>query len=149
MSETFDSVVMYKSWLDVAQSKLSEEDTCRLMVKIMEYGFTGEIPKFDNVIMEVIFDMAKPNIDSNIKKKINGRKGGRKPGGQPGNKNAKKRITTGLSNGNGNANVNGNANANGNVNELPSADASVPVDVTEDTASEEPDWMEENNERTV
>ena len=121
MAETFDSIVMYKTWLDVARDKLSEEEACKLMVQIMEYGFTGKIPKLDNPIMSVIFDMARPNIDSNIKKKINGRKGGRPPGGQPGNKNAekrKKRITSGLSNGNGNANANanGNGNANGNDN---------------------------------
>ena len=128
MANKFDSVVMYKSWLDVAQSKLPDEDVGKLMVKIMEYGFTGKIPTFDNVVMEVIFDMAKPNIDSNIKKKIDGKKGGRKPGGQPGNKNAEKRITTGLttglSNGNANANANGNGNANVNANEAapPSAD---------------------------
>ncbi len=117
MAETFDSIVMYKTWLDVARSKLSEEDTCKLMVQIMEYGFSGKIPELENPVMEVIFDMARPNIDSNIKKKINGRKGGRKPGGQPGNKNAekrKKRITTGLSNGNGNGNANGNAITDGN-----------------------------------
>lgn len=124
----FDSMVMYKTWLDVARSQLPEEDACKLMVQIMEYGFTGKVPEFDNVVMQVIFDMARPNIDSNIKKKINGKKGGRKPGGQPGNKNAKKpggtpkdenekkRITTGLSNANANANGNVNANGNANVN---------------------------------
>jgi hypothetical protein len=117
MAETFESIVMYKTWLDVARKKLSEEAACKLMVQIMEYGFSGKIPEFDDPVAEVIFDMAQPNVDSNIKKKINGRKGGRKPGGQSGNKNAKKRITTGLSNGNGNGNGNANANGNGNGND--------------------------------
>ena len=114
----FDSMVIYKTWLDVARSKLPEEEACKLMVQIMEYGFSGEVPKFDNVVMEVIFEMARPNIDANIKKKINGKKGGRKPGGQPKNQNAKKRITYGLSNVNANAyaNVNAYANANENAN---------------------------------
>lgn len=147
MSQKFESVVMYGSWLEVARSKLPEDDVCRLMVQLMEYGLTGKIPENENVIMATIFEMAKPNIDSNIRKKINGKKGGRKPGGQPGNKNAeneKKRITYGLSNANVNGNANANANDNANDNDIPSAGASVPVSVTEDAASEIKDddgWM--------
>lgn len=132
MADKYESVVMYGSWLEIARSKLSEPDVCRLMVQLMEYGLSGKVPdNSDNIVMDIIFDMAKPNIDSNIRKKVNGRKGGRKPGGQAGNQNAKKseekneekRITYGLSNdnvnGNANANANDNVNANGNANALP------------------------------
>ena len=128
MADKYESVVMYGSWLEIARSKLEEPDVCRLMVQLMEYGLSGKVPdNSDNLVMDIIFDMAKPNIDSNIRKKVNGRKGGRKPGGQAGNRNAKKneekRITSGLSNdnvnGNANANANDNVNANGNANALP------------------------------
>lgn len=113
------AVIVCGSWLETAREMLdSEDDVCRLMVQLMEYGLTGKVPENDNVIMTTIFKMAKPNIDSNIKKKMDGRKGGRKPGGQQGNKNAeKKRITSGLSNANVNGNANANANDNGNGNE--------------------------------
>jgi hypothetical protein len=128
MADKYESVVMYGSWLEIARAKLPEPDVCRLMVQLMEYGLSGKVPdNSDNIVMDIIFDMAKPNIDSNIRKKVNGRKGGRKPGGQAGNQNAKKneekRITYGLSNdnvnGNANANANDNVNANGNANALP------------------------------
>lgn len=128
MADKYESVVMYGSWLEIARSKLEEPDVCRLMVQLMEYGLSGKVPdNSDNIVMDIIFDMAKPNIDSNIRKKVNGRRGGRKPGGQAGNQNAKKneekRITYGLSNdnvnGNANANANDNVNANGNANALP------------------------------
>lgn len=105
MSEKYESVVMYGSWLETARKWLNEDDVGRVMVQLMEYGLTGKIPENRNSNMAIIFDMAKPNIDSNIRKKVGGKKGGRKKA------DAK---TIGLSNANGNANDNGNANGNGN-----------------------------------
>lgn len=162
MADKYESVVMYGSWLEIARSKLSEPDVCRLMVQLMEYGLSGKVPdNSDNIVMDIIFDMAKPNIDSNIRKKVNGRKGGRKPGGQAGNRNAKKgeekneekRITYGLSNdnvnGNANANANDNVNANGNVNALPAVGGGCSLGDATTTALEGesiPDWMLDNYE---
>lgn len=138
MAEKFESVVMYGSWLEVARNQLNEDDVCKLMVQLMEYGLYGTIPQNDDAIMNVIFMMAKPNIDSNIRKKLSGRKGGR-----PKNKgNAK---TSGLSNGNGNANGNVNANGNANDNESPSTSPSCPSTGAEGSVSEKPpDWMEDD-----
>ena len=157
MTDKYESVVMYGSWLEIARSKLEEPDVCRLMVQLMEYGLSGQIPdNSDNLVMDIIFDMAKPNIDSNIRKKVNGKKGGRKPGGQAGNQNAKKgeekneekRITYGLSNdnvnGNANANANDNVNANGNANALPAVGGGCSLGDATTTALEGesiPDWM--------
>ena len=140
MAHSFDSVVMYESWLDVARSKLPEDEANKLMVQLMEYGFKGIIPRNDNVIMDVIFEMAKPNIDSNIRNKINGKKGGRKP------KNTRAK-TSGLSNANGNANVNGNAN--GNVNVLPPVDAPAIEDAGDLHPEEMPEWVKEGPNAVV
>lgn len=140
MAKTNDSVVIYKSWLETARSHLTEEKANKLMVQLMEYGFDGKLPRNDDPAMDIIFEMAKPNIDSNIQKKINGMKGGRKPGGQPGNKNAKKRITSGLSNVNVNANDNVNVNVNGNDNDnvLPS-DGTAAIESAAGSSSEDND----------
>lgn len=109
MPQAHKSVVMYGSWLETARELLdNEDDVCRLMVQLMEYGLTGKVPENDNVIMKTIFKMAKPNIDSNIEKKINGKKGGRP------RKNEK---TIGLSNADANAYANANADADANANE--------------------------------
>ena len=117
MANTFNSVVLYGSWLEIARRNLPEDKVAELMVQLMEYGLYGKIPQNDNLAMNLIFEMAKPNIDSNIQKKISGAKGGR-PRKPP------KEKTYGLSNvnGNGNANVNGNVNDNANDN-VPAADA--------------------------
>lgn len=134
MANTYESVVMYGSWLEVARSKLDENDVCTLMVQLMEYGLSGKIPNNDNEIMDVIFEMAKPNIDSNVRKKNAGKKGGR-----PSNNGAK---TNGLSNENENA----NAYAYGNENDdaQPSASPSCPVTGAEGSASDVPDWMRDD-----
>lgn len=109
MPQAHKSVVMYGSWLETARELLdNEDDVCRLMVQLMEYGLTGKVPENDNVIMKTIFKMAKPNIDSNIEKKINGKKGGRP------RKNEK---TIGLSNADANADANANADADANAND--------------------------------
>ena len=109
MAESFNSVVMYGSWLEVARKHLPEDKVAKLMVQLMEYGLTGAVPNNDDQAMMLIFEMAKPNIDSNIQKKVSGRKGGR--GKKSGNGK-----TYGLSNVNGNVNANANGNVNGNDN---------------------------------
>lgn len=132
MAKTFDSVVIYKSWLDAARKYLPEEEVNRLMVQLMEYGFDGTMPKNDNASMDIIFDMAKPLIDSNIEKRINGSKGGR------GKKKSAK--TSGLSNVNVNANDNVNVNVNGNDNDnvLPS-DGTAAIESAAGSSSEDND----------
>lgn len=145
MAEKYESVVIYGSWLTTARKYLPENDACKLMVQLMEYGLSGKIPDNSDDRMNVVFDMARPNIDSNIRKKEAGKKGGR------GHKKEEDKKTYGLTSGLTNANVNANANANdnGNVNDnaLSSADTSCPFDGAEDTAlkakDDEPDWMKE------
>lgn len=105
--ENFDSMVFYASWYENADEQ-GEEFRNKVVNQLLRYGLYGEEP--DNKadpLANMMFKMAKPNIDSNIQKRIAGRKGGR---------SKKSALTSGLSNGNVNANVNGNDNANVNVN---------------------------------
>lgn len=107
--ENFDSMVFYASWYENAE-KRGEEFRDKMLNQLLRYGLFGEIPNNTlDPVADMMFGMAKPNIDSNIQKRLDGRKGGRPK------KNHTK--TTGLSNGNVNANVNGNDNANVNENE--------------------------------
>lgn len=115
--ENFDSMVIYASWYEIA-SKRGETFRDKMLNQIIRYGLYGEEP--DNSadpVADMMFGMAKPNIDSNIQKRLDGRKGGRPK------KNHTK--TTGLSN--GNVNVNVNDNDNDNVNE-DGASASVSLE---------------------
>lgn len=126
--ENFDSMIFYASWYENANEQ-GEEFRNKMLNQILRYGLYGEEPdNSSDPIANMMFKMAKPNIDSNIQKRIDGRKGGRPK------KNHTK--TTGLSNANANANVNGNGNANDNENEdgasFPDpleADRSEPVQV--------------------
>ena len=146
MAAKYESMVFYASWYETA-NKYGNAFRDKMLNQLIRYALYGDTPdNSDDPVADMMFSMAKPNIDSNIKKKIDGRKGGRKPGGQAGNQNAsKKRITSGLSNANVNGNANANANDNGNVNDnvlLQSAGASA-LDVAEDAASgaESVEWV--------
>lgn len=136
--ENFESMVFYATWYENADA-LGVKFRDKMLNQLIRYGLYKEIPdNSDDPIADMMFKMAKPNIDSNIKKRIDGRKGGRKPGGQNGNANAKKRITSGLSN--GNVNVNGNVNANDNDNVNVNEDASASVSVPLEADRPEPGW---------
>lgn len=144
LMENYDSMVFYASWYQNADA-IGKEFRDKMLNQLIRYGLFGEIPdNSDDPIADMMFKMAKPNIDSNIKKKIDGRKGGRKPGGQSGNTNAKKRITSGLSNGNvnvnGNVNANDNDNANVNGNGNVNDDASASASATLEAGRSEPGW---------
>ena len=107
--ENFDSMIFYASWYENANEQ-GKEFRDKMLNQILRYGLYGEEPdNSDDPVAKMMFNMAKPNIDSNIEKRLNGRKGGRPK------KNHTK--TTGLSNGNVNVNVNDNDNANVNENE--------------------------------
>lgn len=119
---TFKSMVFYSSWYETAE-KRGDAFRDKMINQIIRYGLYGEIPdNSDDEMANMMFEMAKPNIDANIQNKINGSKGGRKPGGQPGNSNAKKRITGGLSNADADAYENADADANADVNEASVSD---------------------------
>lgn len=116
--ENFDSMVFYASWYENAE-KHGAKFRDKMLNQLLRYGLFGELPNNStDPVADMMFGMAKPNIDSNIQKRIDGRKGGRPK------KNHTK--TTGLSNGNVNVNVNDNDNANVNENE-DGASASEPL----------------------
>lgn len=113
--ENFDSMVFYKSWYENA-SEQGDKFRDKMLNQILKYGLYGEEPdNGDDPVANMMFKMAKPNIDSNIQKRINGQRGGRPK------KNHTK--TTGLSNDNVNANVNANDNVNENENEASVSDS--------------------------
>lgn len=123
----FKSMVFYSSWYETAE-KRGEAFRDKMINQIIRYGLYGEIPdNSDDEMANMMFEMAKPNIDANIQNKINGSKGGRKPGGQPGNTNGKKRITGGLTGGLSNADADANEDADAyayvNENEASASDS--------------------------
>lgn len=140
MSETnFDSMVFYASWYKAADD-LGEEFRNKMINQLLRYGLFGDVPDNSNdIVADMMFKMAKPNVDSNIKKKIDGRKGGRKPGNKD---KDKKPETSGLSNANGNGNANANANGNVNGNALPSSDHPPYGGTGGDTLSEADEWRQ-------
>jgi hypothetical protein len=106
-------MVFYSSWYETAE-KRGDAFRDKMINQIIRYGLYGEIPdNSDDDIANMMFEMAKPNIDTNIKKKIGGSKGGRKAAG------TKKQITNGLTYGlsNADADANEDADADAYVNE--------------------------------
>ena len=78
------AVLIYRSWYK-AIKELPEDKQLKVYIALMEYGLDGTEPELDG-ISNLIFDVAKPLIDSSNKKRIDGAKGG----APAGNKNAEK-----------------------------------------------------------
>lgn len=78
MSTSSDnSFVFYLSFFE-AISLLDEKDRLKAYDAICNYALTGEIPECDGA-SQIVFVMAKPQIDANRKKRKDGKTGGRPP----------------------------------------------------------------------
>ena len=73
-----ESFVFYASWLEAIKN-LPREMQGEVLVAIVEYGITGEMPADLKPIAKALMSMVKPQIDANRVKYENGKKGGRKP----------------------------------------------------------------------
>ena len=114
-----ESFVFYRSFYK-AIKKLSDKDLADSVRAICAYALDDQITELEGV-PEIIFDMAKPQIDANIKRRACGEKGGRPKKKTDGFKNEKptvsKNKTDGYSTEKPNVNVNENVNVNANENE--------------------------------
>ena len=105
-----ESFVFYRSFYKAIQ-KLSDEDLAKVIRAICAYALDGELIECEG-IAEIIFDMAKPQIDANNNRFVNGQKGGR-PKKTIGFENENHRFPEKKPN----VNVNDNENVNENVND--------------------------------
>ena len=71
-----NSFVFYDSFYK-AISKLKPEEQSLCLKALCDYCFKGESPKEDNPIVNMFFELIKPQIDTNNKRYENGCKGGR------------------------------------------------------------------------
>lgn len=114
-------MVFYKGWLEAVEN-LNDKEFKKATLAILNYGIHG-IECKENGIANVVFNMAKGQIDANNKRYENGKKGAEygKLGGAPkGNQNARKQPQNNpktTPNVNVNVNVNENANENVSVND--------------------------------
>ena len=109
-----ESFVFYRSFYK-AIMKLDDKDLAQAIRAICAYALDGELIECEG-ISEIIFDMAKPQIDANNNRFVNGQKGGR-PKKTIGFKNENHRFSEKKPNVNVNDNENVNVNVNENVND--------------------------------
>ena len=80
-----DSFIFYRSWYK-SISRLSVKERNALLTTIIEYNLDQRIPEIDEKEwrwIEPLWELIKPNIDSNIRKYQNGCKGGRPKKNKP------------------------------------------------------------------
>lgn len=107
-----ESFVFYRSFYK-AIMKLDDKDLAQAIRAICAYALDGELIECEG-ISEIIFDMAKPQIDANNNRFVNGQKGGR-PKKTIGFENENHRFSEKKPN--VNVNDNENVNVNENVND--------------------------------
>ena len=126
-----ESFVFYRSFFDNIAKFHSAEAKAEAYEAIAAYGLYGEEPEGLSFEADLIFGMAKPQIDANNKRATDGSKGGAPKGNQNARKQPKQPVvesktTSGYEKNNRrsnekqpnvNVNVNVNDNANVNVNE--------------------------------
>lgn len=122
-----ESYVFYKSFHE-AMKGLSDEQYGKIMRIINEYSLDGVEPEINDVIVNMAFQLIKPQIDANTRRRENGKKGGDfgKMGGRPKKTPMgleKNEIKTPNVNINENANENSNVNDNENVNDNANAES--------------------------
>ena len=108
-----DSFVFYRSFYDAIR-KADDQTALEAVRAICAYALDGEEPELEG-FADIIFDMAKPQIDANNKRRTDGLKGGR-PKKPVVSENENHRLSEVKPNVNVNDNVNVNVNANENVN---------------------------------
>lgn len=89
-----DLMIFYKSYLDAV--KLIEDPAAQneALLAILEYGIDGKVPeKFDHSAAQIVFTMARPQIDANIKRRSDGAKGGRPKAENPTFENEKRVVS--------------------------------------------------------
>lgn len=142
-----DSFVFYRSFYK-AIKKLDNNTLAEAVRAICAYALDGEEPTLDGVA-EIIFDMARPQIDANTKRRTDGQKGGRPKKEKPvvsENKNHRFSEKKPNVNVNVNENVNVNANENVNVNENGNVNEKIVVrKFTPPTLDEVKDYCRERN----
>ena len=93
-----DSMIFYMSFFSgVKAAGLSGEERAEFYEALGMYAIAGEMPNFDNPILQGFFNVCKPSIDANIRKRekhricvMNGKKGGAPKGNQNARKYTKK-----------------------------------------------------------
>ena len=70
-----DSFVFYRSFYDAIR-KADDQTALEAVRAICAYALDGEEPELEG-FADIIFDMAKPQIDANNKRRTDGLKGGR------------------------------------------------------------------------
>jgi len=116
-----ESYIMYKSFVD-ALEMLPEENYGKAMRAINRYAIYDEMPGELPADAQIVFTMARPQIDANIERRENGKKGAEygKKGGRPKKENPIGVIDEnpiGVNSKTPNVNVNVNENVNVNDNE--------------------------------
>ncbi len=72
----YKSMVFFSSWYELAE-KRGEAFFQKAVKQLLQYGLFGIEPdNSDDELMQMFFDMARPNIDHNTTRKEAGRKGG-------------------------------------------------------------------------
>lgn len=90
----FDSMIFYKSFMDVADNLDKAEEYRTFMQYILHYAMKGEEPKPSKEHCYNLFLLVKPQIDKNLKRRINGRINGSKGGRPPKSKDNIETNTT-------------------------------------------------------
>lgn len=60
-------VPIYQSFYEVALS-LDDDRRLKLYDAVMEYGFLGTFPDFDDEALSIAFKLIRPNLDTSIKR---------------------------------------------------------------------------------
>lgn len=113
-----ESFVFYRSFFEAIAKFRSAEAKAEAYEAIAAYGLYGEEPEGLSFEADLIFGMAKPQLDANNKRSVDGSKGGRpkKPMVSDKKTSGFKEENHWLSKEKPNVNVNANVNANANEN---------------------------------
>jgi len=108
-----ESFIFYKSYSDAAK-QLPEAEQLKALWAIINHSVDGEEQQIEG-LANIVYTMAKPQIEANAKRRTDGSKGGRPANKTTGFENAEPNVNVNLNN-NVNENINGNENVNDNVN---------------------------------
>lgn len=92
MNNEINGVLLYKTHIEVIEA-LGDTEQLIMYKALINYGLRQITPTFNNVLLDSIFKLIKPNIDASISKRLNGSKGGRPPKTPPNAAPAKAETT--------------------------------------------------------